>query len=690
MKTILYTLLILMSLQTAWAQQDVAFEKKNFPNDKDGYKLAMDNLKEGNELYEMANYGGYMRAVEFFLLANQFNPNNAELNYKIGVCYLKSTQREKSLEFFQKAVKLNAFVAPDIHYNLAQGLHLNNKFDEAITEYNTYKRQLSPKDLSEKSKVLSKKIEECEIGKKLVANPIRVFIDNVGESINGPYPDYSPLITADESMMIYTSRREGTTGGERSELDGNFNEDIYIAYRNASGNWDLAKNMGKPLNTSDNDATIGLSSDGSKLFTFQGKSDGGNILVSELEGTEWTSPRDREMGNINSDGHESAASFSFDGKTMYFVTDNPENNLGLHDIFISYWDEKKQRWGEPQNLSNTINSEYDERDVFMHPDGRTLFFNSNGKGSMGGFDIFKTQLQDNGLWSEPENLGYPINTAGDDRFFVMSGSGKHGYYASDKEGGFGSHDIYMITFLGPEKPLVQSNDNILIASIANPISETFMEESVAVQTMRLTILKGTVLDAFTKEPVEAEIEIVDNEKNEVISIQKSNKSSGKYLVSLPSGKNYGIAVKSEGYLFHSENFDIPTATNYQEIYKDIMLSKMAVGTKIVLKNIFFDYAKATLRSTSFPELDRLYELLNQFPTMRVEISGHTDNQGSRVTNEKLSGNRAKAVVDYLIKKGIPASRLESKGYAFDQPIAPNDTEDGRQQNRRVEFKVLSN
>jgi len=132
MKTILYTLLILMSLQTAWAQQDLAFEKKNFPNDKEGYKLAMDNLKEGNELYELANYGGYMRAVEFFLLANQFNPNNADLNYKIGVCYLKSTQREKSLEFSQKAVKLNAFVAPDIHYNLAQGLHLNNKFDEAI------------------------------------------------------------------------------------------------------------------------------------------------------------------------------------------------------------------------------------------------------------------------------------------------------------------------------------------------------------------------------------------------------------------------------------------------------------------------------------------------------------------------------------------------------------------------------
>jgi len=288
----------------------------------------------------------------------------------------------------------------------------------------------------------------------------------------------------------------------------------------------------------------------------------------------------------------------------------------------------------------------------------------------------------------PVHGGLAFSNPGDDRFFVLSGSGKHGYYASDKTGGYGSHDIYMITFLGPEKPLVQSNDNILIASIANPISETFMEKAVAVETMRLTILKGTVIDAFTKEPVEASIEIVDNDKDEVVTIQKSNSKTGKYLVSLPSGKNYGIAVTADGYLFHSENFDIPEATNYQEVYKDIALSKMAVGTKIVLKNVFFDYAKATLRSASFPELDRLFELLNEFPEMRIEISGHTDNKGSRTTNERLSTARAKSVVAYLVKKGIAAGRLESKGYAFDQPIATNDTKEGRQQNRRVEFKVL--
>lgn len=672
-----------------FAQQDIAFDKKNFPNDKDGFKLAMKNLKSGDELYAMDNYGGYMRALEFYLQAYQFNPNNAMLNYKIGTSYLYSTQQEKSLDYLKSAYKINPKIAGDINYKLAGALHLNLKFDDAIKEYNNYKRQLSPKDLASLRKKIDKRIDECEIGKKLVEKPIRVFIDNVGPNINGRYPDYSPLITADESMLIYTSRREGTTGGGISEEDGNYNEDIYISYQQ-NGEWSVAQNMGKPLNTKDNDATIGLSSDGQKLFTFLGKSDGGNILVSELDGNEWTTPRDKELSKVNSDSHESAASFSFDGKTMYFVSDNPVNNIGEHDIFISYWDEKKERWGDPQNLSNTVNTEYDERGVFMHPDGRTLFYSSDGKGSMGGYDIFKTHLTDEGYWSEPENLGYPINTPGDDRFFVLSGSGKHGYYSSDKEGGYGSHDIYMITFLGPEKPLVQNNDNILIASIANPISESFMEEAVAVETMRLTILKGTIIDAFTKEPVEAEIEIVDNDKNQVVTIQKSNKTTGKYLVSLPSGKNYGIAVKAEGYLFHSENFDIPEATNYQEVYKDILLSKMAVGTKIVLKNIFFDYAKATLRSTSFPEMDRLFELLNEFPNMKIEISGHTDNQGSRTTNEKLSAARAKAVVDYLVKKGVSGSRLESKGYAFDQPIAPNDTEDGRQQNRRVEFKVLSN
>ncbi|HPG74206.1 MAG TPA: OmpA family protein, partial [Bacteroidales bacterium] len=201
--------------------------------------------------------------------------------------------------------------------------------------------------------------------------------------------------------------------------------------------------------------------------------------------------------------------------------------------------------------------------------------------------------------------------------------------------------------------------------------------------------KGTITDYISEEPVEAEIEIVDNEKDEVISVMSSNSLTGKYLVSLPSGKNYGIAVKAPDYLFYSENIDIPESQDYQEVTKDIVLSKVSVGSKIILKNIFFDYDKASLRPESMPELNRLVTLLNAYPKMRIEIGGHTDSHGSLQYNTKLSNDRAKSVVDFLIEKGINADRLEYKGYAFTEPIATNDTDEGRQQNRRVEFKVLS-
>ena len=199
-----------------------------------------------------------------------------------------------------------------------------------------------------------------------------------------------------------------------------------------------------------------------------------------------------------------------------------------------------------------------------------------------------------------------------------------------------------------------------------------------------------VTDEKTNQPIEAAIELVDNERNEVIANFHSNATSGKYLVSLPSGKNYGIAVHADGYLFHSENVDIPAATGYQEIVRDIPLKKFEVGTKIILKNIFFDLDKATLRSESVNELERLIALLNENPNLKIELSGHTDNQGSAAHNQTLSEARAKAVVDYLVAKGIKTDRLTYQGYGFNQPIAPNTTDEGRQLNRRTEFKIISN
>lgn len=684
-----FSLLIIsfISINILFAQE-IKIDKDDYRT-KDDYKIAKDNIKQGEDLYLLGR-GGYRRALEFYLKAYPLNPNNDMLNYKIGHCYLFSIQKIKCIDYFEKAYKINQYIAPDILLMLARGYHLNYDFDKAIKFYQKYRNSLSPKDIQGHKKEIDKYIDECNIGKELVKKPVRVFIDDVGEAINSTYPDYSPLITTDESMLIFTSRRSDTYGGGRDPGDNVFFEDIYVSYKDENGKWETSRNMGKPLNTNNNDATVGLSPDGQMLFTFNGKTNGGDILVSELKGDEWESPSDKTTKkNINTEFHESSASFSYDGKIMYFVSNRPDLSDGGHDIFISYWDEKKEVWGKAQNIGSTINTEYDEEGVFMHPDGRTIYFSSKGHKSMGGYDIFKSILQDDGTWSEPENLGYPINTPDDDVFFVINASGKRGYYSSVKEKGIGDYDIYMITFRGPEKPTIQSNEDNLLAN-TEPVMETSMEKTVEIKTMRLTIVKGTVKDAISLNPIGANIEIVDNEKDEVVSTTTSNASTGKYLISLPSGKNYGINVKAENYLFHSENFQIPATTGYQEIVKDILLNKMEVGQKVVLKNIFFDYAKATLRKESYPELNRLLKLLTDFPNLKIEVSGHTDNKGSLKTNTVLSENRANAVADYLIANGIDKARLTYKGYAYFQPIATNDTDEGRQQNRRVEFKVISN
>jgi outer membrane protein OmpA-like peptidoglycan-associated protein len=229
----------------------------------------------------------------------------------------------------------------------------------------------------------------------------------------------------------------------------------------------------------------------------------------------------------------------------------------------------------------------------------------------------------------------------------------------------------------------------LLASLAAPVSETVIEPTVEILDNQLTLLKGVVSDEITQLPLGAVLEITDNDKNEPVASFESNSKTGKYLITLPSGKNYGLAVKADGYLFHSENFNIPPTTSYREVEKNIKMKKVEVGSVIVLNNIFFDFNKSTLRPDSYPELERLLKLLNDLPTLKIEISGHTDNIGSATYNKKLSQDRAKSVVDYLISKGIKSERLTFVGYGFDKPIATNDTEEGRQMNRRTEFKVTS-
>jgi outer membrane protein OmpA-like peptidoglycan-associated protein len=327
-----------------------------------------------------------------------------------------------------------------------------------------------------------------------------------------------------------------------------------------------------------------------------------------------------------------------------------------------------------------------------------MYFSSTGHNTMGGLDLFYSKLV-NEKWTAPVNLGPPLNTPDHDVQLVVAGNGRYGYASSYRQGGYGEKDIYLITFLGPEKPPMLSNEDNLIASIAKPVKEKIKEPELVVEGSNMAILTGIIRDEKTKQPLQAQVVLIDNDKNQVIAEFMSDAKTGKYLVSLPGGKNYGIAVKKDGYLFHSENFEIPEASGFKQYEKDVDLKKVEVGQVIVLRNIFYDYAKYSLRDASINELERLIGLLNDNPTMRIELSGHTDTRGSVTDNQVLSQNRAKSVVDYLIAHGIDKSRLEYAGYGESQPIisdaaidklkSKTEKEDAHQQNRRTEFKILS-
>ncbi len=712
---LLKTVLFLLGISTSVLAQNVEFEKANFPDKKDQLKEARKALDEGREAFELGSkeytyvQEGYIEKYRFAPVsrkdfqragdiyykqakpllekAQEFNPNNASLNYMLGVIEFNlNPQSPAAAKYLEKAIGLNAAIPSDAGFFLAWAYQFQSKWDDAIKYYQMQLTVLNkdPKNNAVYLEDVTKKINECKSGKLQMANPQRIFVDNLGVSINTSYPEYSAFITADESMMILTSRRQNSTGGKIDEQDKWPFEDLYQSFK-VNGKWTEAKNFGPIVNSEEHDATAGLSADGSTMFIFKFKEkDGGDIYVSNLVGNTWSKPEHLNK-NINSKDHESSVSLSYDGKRLYFISDRA-GGLGDRDIYYSDKDVKGE-WGPAVNAGPVLNTKYAEESVFIHPDGKTIYFSSKGHNNMGGFDLFKSVFE-HGKWSEPENLGYPINGPDDDVFFVISGSGHHGYFASAKQGGFGDKDIYKITFLGPEKaPLLMNEDNLL-ASVTAPVSE-FKADKIESSGPKMTILKGVITDEQTKQPLEASIELVDNTKNEVIAVFKSNSTTGKYLVSLPSGKNYGIAVKKDGYLFHSENFDLPAAANFQEVEKNIELKKIDIGKTITLRNIFFDFDKATIRPESANELDRLIKLLSENPTIKIELGSHTDSKGSDDYNQKLSQSRSQSVVTYLIGKGIAGDRLVAKGYGETVPVATNDTDEGRQMNRRTDFKILS-
>jgi outer membrane protein OmpA-like peptidoglycan-associated protein/tetratricopeptide (TPR) repeat protein len=664
--------------------QNVEFTKDNFKDKGSELKEALRYVAAGDELFNKGA-NSYKLALSSYLMADKFNSNNAQLNYKIGICYLYSTNKTKAASYLEKAAKLNPSLSNEVHFWLGKAYHLQSEWDKAIIEFRTFQKlTYNPAKFKEKIDAASKEIEECNTALELQKKPLRVFIENVGDAINSPFPDYAAVISADEDRMIFTSSRPTAAGAKKDNSTNDYYEELYFSFFK-NGKWAPAQNIGKPINTDENQSTLGLSADGQKLLMCSSKSSG-DIYESELNGQTWTKP-EKLNKNINTEFKESSACYTADGKTIYFVSDRP-GGYGGKDIYYCKKDEKG-KWGKAENIGETINTNYNEEGVYMHPDGKTLYFSSEGHKGIGGYDIYKSVFEA-GAWQKPENIGFPVNSADDDVFFVLSANGKHGYYSSvNSELGYGEKDIYKITFLGPEKPMVLSNEDNLIGSLSTPVKENILAPTIMIKESQLTLINGIIVDEKTSLPIEATIEIRDNAKNQLIATFVSNASTGRYLIALPVGKNYAIAVIKENYLFYSENVDNTESSSYKEVTKNISLKGITVGSKTILKNIFFDFGKATLKPESSSELERLKKLLKEESSIKIEISGHTDNKGSAEYNQKLSENRAKAVADYLIAGGIKKERMTIIGYGKQQPIASNDKEEGRKQNNRIEYKITS-
>ncbi len=675
------------SVEKLQAQDLVRVKLKNFKivGEEEAFKEAAIHVIKGNILFRRDKEGDYQRAKEHYLKALEYNEEDAALNYQIAVCYLKTSERWKAYEYIEACYILDENIAPDVLYLKACALQYNHKFKKAINDLEEYQESLSPYQLKQKTASIEKRIKECESGIELMKHPVRCFIDNLGEGVNTFQKEYSPVFYLSDSVLYFTSRRENTTGGRKNPENNLYYEDIYRS-RYMDGHWNNAEQYGYPLNTRKNDASVDISPEGREICVYRGKKKNGDLFNSQYRDGDWKAFT--KMKRINKRKYrESSVSLTRDSMTLYFVSDRP-GGQGGQDIWVAHRTEDGSKWKKAENLSEVVNSPYDEETVEISNNGKVLYFSSRGHNTMGGYDVFRTFYNNDGTWTEPENIGYPINTPDNDIFFMLTPDEKYGYYSATRPEGYGDVDIYQVVFLGKERPLSHSGEDDLIACIKAPVSESEIEKPVNIKIIQLSLVKGIVTDAFTGEPIEATVELTDNETGEIVNTVTSYAATGAYTVPLPPGKDYALTAGAPDYFFHSENFVIADTSIHEVIRKDIQLQPMGIGAKIVLNNVFFDTGKATLRPESMTELDRLVDIMNQYPRLKVEISGHTDSQGSESSNQKLSQRRSQSVVDYIVSQGVKTEMIVAKGYGESEPRADNTTKEGRQLNRRVEAKIL--
>jgi len=643
----------------------------------DSAALSQEYYNMGMEIYDFTHR---RQAKDMFVQSVNYDPYNAKAHLMAGKTIMLTVHKEEALRYFLDAWILNPELDEDILYWIGQAYQHSEKFDSAILFFDQFNRFLARSmrfQRSLKINEVNRKIFECRNAKIFKYYPVDVEITNLSEEINSEWPEYAPTITADESMMVFTSRRPDNVNPTVAE-DLDYFEDIYIS-RKVDGKWSYAKNIGPPLNTLYHNASINLAPDGSEMYIYSDE-DGGDIYESfyNKETDEWSEPKPLK-GQVNTEYLENSATVTADGTKLFFTSDRP-GGYGGTDIYTAERN-KNGVWLDPKNVGPNINSPYDEDGAFISANGKHLYFSSFGHAGMGDMDIYRSEYDsEKEVWGESINLGYPINSVENDIYFVLTGDERYAYYSSVKGVSKGEQDIYRVDMKNWEP--VDLSQPVFIKSW---LEEDEKKAEAALTVPAVIKLQYEVVDETTLSPIPADVALI-SEDDRVLS--PTSTDNGKYTFEFTNTDNayYEVRITKEGYLPHvSKIYILGTADKQHDITDKIILKRARKSYSAVL-NVYFGLDSDI--PNTFEDIQYVEMLMNGTPSIKLEISGHTDNSGPDEYNLNLSQRRADAVKEYLVESGIAEDRIIAKGYGEEKPVADNINRQGRRLNRRTEFKIL--
>ena len=603
--------------------------------------------------------------------------DDAFVNYKMGECYFNLNQLQEAQSFMELAEAKNAgSTNPHFFYVYGMVLQKLGDYKKALECFENYNKLAKKKEVKESDVALY--LAQVQYAIKAKENPVGAVVKNIGDSVNTQYTDAHPALTADGKMLIYTSARPEGKGGLQVK-DGKYFEDIYFSTYNAeTENWSKSAMLEGAINTKEHDANVSISPDGKSIFIYKNnqvgkeKTAGGDIYVSKVGSSgRWGKPK--EVAEVNSSYFESSACISADGSKMFFTSESADafhKNIGGSDIYLVEKD-TTGKWSSPKNIGNVVNTEGDEMGVFLHPDGKTLFFASNGHAeSFGGYDIYKTVF-DKGAWTKPVNLGYPINTHKEEIFFVLSTDGQTGFYTTQRADSRKDGDIYQIDL---------KHYNVLTG-----------------ETQKLGILKGTVEDKATGKLLNAEIKVTDMLTSEQTLL--NTKQQGDFFNTMVAGKKYKVQVSKVGFQAFSQEVTLPIgeSKNIKELSLLISLER-AVPLEVVSRDLFrtqhLNFAEGdSIKFTAFSQsiFEMYVDQLKKASTLKIKLSAHSSGASD---DDAVSKAEAQKLADYvkasLQANGINSSSIDVEIVGNDEPLAEANTAQGKALNNRVDVDLIEN